>query len=63
MDRKRNLILQTSSGEGSFSKLKSIKTYFRSTMSQDRLKGLAIISIERDMLKRVRIDVLANKFA
>ncbi|OWR53708.1 hypothetical protein KGM_203669 [Danaus plexippus plexippus] len=31
----------------SFSKLKLIKTYLRSTMGQERLSGLAILSIER----------------
>lgn len=32
--------------ERSFSKLKLIKTYLRSTMSQERLNGLAMLSIE-----------------
>lgn len=36
-------------GERSFSKLKIIKNYMRSTMSQDRLNGLTIISIENDL--------------
>ena len=35
--------------ERSFSKLKLIKTYLRSTMSQNRLVGLAQISIENDI--------------
>ncbi|KAK8357041.1 hypothetical protein V6Z11_A05G396900 [Gossypium hirsutum] len=34
----------------SFSKLKLIKTYLRSSMSQERLNGLAILSIENDFL-------------
>ncbi|KAL2974442.1 hypothetical protein AAZX31_14G105700 [Glycine max] len=33
----------------SFSKLKIIKTYLRSTMSQQRLNGLALLSIEKKM--------------
>ena len=37
------------SGERSFSKLKLIKTYLRSTMSQERLNGLAILSIENEV--------------
>ena len=37
------------SGERSFSKLKLIKTYLRSTMAQDRLVGLAMLSIENDI--------------
>jgi len=35
------------SGERSFSKLKLIKTYLRSSMLQDRLNGLAMLSIEK----------------
>ena len=36
--------------ERSFSKLKLIKTYLRSSMSQERLTNLAIISIEKEFL-------------
>jgi hypothetical protein len=36
------------SSERSFSKLKLIKNCLRSTMSQDRFCGLAILSIEKD---------------
>ncbi len=36
------------SAERSFSKLKLIKNYMRSTMSQDRLSGLSILSIENE---------------
>ena len=38
------------STEISFSKLKLIKSYLRSTMLQERLSGLAILSIEKEML-------------
>ncbi|XP_064104076.1 uncharacterized protein LOC135213912 [Macrobrachium nipponense] len=39
------------SAERSFSKLKLIKTYLWSTMSQERLKRLAIISFNREISK------------
>jgi hypothetical protein len=37
------------SGERSFSKLKIIKNYLRSSMAQDRLSGLALISVEHEI--------------
>jgi hypothetical protein len=51
------------SAERSFSKLKLIKTYLRSSMSQERLNGLATLSIEKDMLADIDVDVLINDFA
>ena len=36
------------------SKLKLIKSYLRSTMSQERLNGLAILSIEKEMLEELK---------
>lgn len=41
------------SAERSFSKLKFIKTYLRSSMRQDRLTGLAIISINHETGKQL----------
>ena len=46
-----------------FSKLKLIKSYLRSTMSQERLSGLAILSIERNMLEKKNYKSLINNFA
>ncbi|KAK3858092.1 hypothetical protein Pcinc_035689 [Petrolisthes cinctipes] len=44
------------SAERSFSKLKLIKTYLRSTMSQERLSELAIISINKEVSKQISFD-------
>ena len=49
--------------ERSFSKLKLIKTYLRTTMSQDRLSGLAMISIENEFLDKLKYDDLIEEFA
>ena len=37
--------------ERSFSKLKLIKNFLRSSMSQERLNGLALVSIENERAK------------
>ena len=51
------------SAEKTFSKLKLIKSYLRSTMSQERLSGLAILSIENKMLEKIDYKSLINNFA
>ena len=49
--------------ERSFSKLKLIKTYLRSTMSQARLNGLALLSIEWDVTNDTDFSDIIKKFA
>ncbi|XP_071699464.1 uncharacterized protein [Rutidosis leptorrhynchoides] len=51
------------SAERSFSKLKLLKNYLRSTMTQERLNGLEIISIENRFLSNVDYDKLIEVFA
>jgi hypothetical protein len=49
--------------ERSFLKLKLIKSYIRSTMSQERLNGLAILSIEKMILENLEYKNLIKNFA
>jgi hypothetical protein len=51
------------SAERSFSKLKLLKNYLRSTMSQERLNGLAMCSIEKDILDTIDFNTILNDFA
>ncbi|KAG8432737.1 hypothetical protein GDO86_017106 [Hymenochirus boettgeri] len=57
------LPVTVASGERSFSKLKLIKTYLRSTMTQERLVGLATISIEHELAHSLNLDEAIQAFA
>ncbi|KAL2957991.1 hypothetical protein AAZX31_18G182000 [Glycine max] len=54
--------VSVASTERSFSKLKIIKTYLRSTMSQQRMNRLALLSIEKEMLNEINYDNLIDNF-
>ena len=49
--------------ERSFSKLKLIKTKLRSTMSQENLDSVMLISVESDILNRVSLAKVVDKLA
>lgn len=55
--------ITVASAERSFSKLKLIKSYLRTSMTQDRLNGLAILSIEKHMLKNIKVEHIIDDFA
>ncbi|XP_018376756.1 PREDICTED: zinc finger MYM-type protein 1-like [Trachymyrmex cornetzi] len=57
------LPVTSASAERSFSKLKLIKTYLRSTMSQSRLSGLATLSIEHELASKLDLDKVIKEFA
>ncbi|KAK0140154.1 Zinc finger MYM-type protein 1 [Merluccius polli] len=55
--------VSVATAERSFSKLKLIKSYLRSTMAQERLFGLAILSIENERARKLDISQIVNDFA
>jgi hypothetical protein len=55
--------LTVASAKRSFSKPKLLKNHLRSTMSQERLNGLAICSIEMKILENIELDIILNDFA
>ena len=57
------LQVTVASAERSFSKLKLIKTYLRSTMSQERLSGLVVISINHHLANQISYDDIIDDFA
>ncbi|KAL4131913.1 hypothetical protein QTP88_009145 [Uroleucon formosanum] len=50
------------SNERTFSKLKLVKTFLRSTMNDDRLNSLVILGIEKDTVDQLNIDKLAQQW-
>ena len=56
------ILVTVASTERGFSKLKIIKSYLRSTMSQERLSELAILSIENEILEELEYKNLISQF-
>ena len=57
------LMVSNCSGERSFSKLKLIKNEHRTTMGQERLNWLSLMSIESDILRQIDFTDIIDKFA
>lgn len=57
------LLITIASGERSFCTLKQIQTYLCSTMSQERLNGLAMISIEQRVRRSLNMEDIIKDFA
>jgi hypothetical protein len=57
------LPVSVASCERSFSKIKLIKSYLRSTMSQDRFTKLAILSIESEVASSIDFSDVIKDFA
>jgi hypothetical protein len=56
------VLVMVASAEQSFSKLKLLKTYMRSTMRQERLNGLATIALENDVLEKIEYEDIIEDF-
>ena len=52
----------TAENERSFSCMKRVKTYLRSTMDDDRLGDLATLSINRTRASKIDMDEIVDKF-
>jgi hypothetical protein len=50
------------SAERSFHKLMLLKSYMRSTMTQERLSGLATIALESDILEKINYNDMIEDF-
>lgn len=57
-----NIPVTVASAERSFSKLKLLKSYLRSTMTQERLNGLATIALEKDILEKINYEDIIEDF-
>jgi hypothetical protein len=55
------ILLTVPSAERSFSKLKLVKSYLRSTMTQERLNGLTTIALESDVLEQIKYEDFTSK--
>ena len=57
------IVVSTAECERSFSALKRIKSYLRSTMSTQRLSNLTVLSIERKLSESLSLDEVVDLFA
>jgi len=57
------LMVSNCSAERSFSKMKLIKNRLRTSLGNERLSDLALMSIESDILRDINFEDLVNEFA
>ena len=55
--------VSTAGSERSFSELKLIKSNLRSTMGDERLSGLSLISVERALVEKMDFDKIIERFS
>ena len=52
----------TATGERSFSAVRCIKTYLRSTMSQQRLNNIMLLNVHKDLTDGLDLPTVARQF-
>ena len=57
------LPVTVASAERSFSKLNIIKNFIQSTMTQDRLNDIAVLSIESEVTRKIDFTDIIDMFA
>ena len=57
------IVVSTAECERSFSTLRHTKTYLRSTMSEERLTNVAVLSIEKELSQNLSLDKVIDTFA
>lgn len=57
------ITVSTASAERSFSKLKLVKNYLRNAMGQERLSGLAVLSIEAEIAANLNYEEVLKTFS
>lgn len=56
------IAVTSAEGERSFSALKRVKTRLRSTMTEDRLSNLSVLSIEKELAQAIDLTDIIDKF-
>ncbi|XP_060869724.1 uncharacterized protein LOC132944421 [Metopolophium dirhodum] len=57
------LPISSSTCERSFSAMRRLKTWLRTSMLQNRFNTISILNIEKDIVKHIENDSIINKFA
>ncbi|CAH0560643.1 unnamed protein product [Brassicogethes aeneus] len=55
--------ISNASGERSFSTLKRVKTYLRNSLNEKNVSSLAILNVESDILEKLEINGIIDKFS
>ena len=61
-DLKRSLPVSSAEAERSFSTMKRVKTALRNRLGDEKMSNLCLLSAERDITKKLDINVLIDKF-